>query len=147
MIISSHESNLMGMGAILPEVTKTITAERIAQFEACSRAIVGGEALSNVHNDPALSAKAGLRAPVASGMMTVAFLHESLRAVFGEAWSTRGQLEVSFRKPLLAGDSATIGGVVVDRIDNGPTTRVWLRIWCRNSSGDDITEGTAEIEL
>jgi acyl dehydratase len=147
MTISNLEPGLMEMGATLPEITKTITAERIAQFEACSRAIVGGEALSNVHNDPLLSAKAGLRAPVASGMMTVAYLHESLRTAFGEAWSNRGQLEVSFRKPLLAGDSATIGGVVVDRIESGPTTRVWLRIWCRNSSGDDITEGTAEIEL
>lgn len=63
----------------------------------------------NIHSDVEVAKRTGLDAPIAQGMQTLAFASELLTKVCGPAWIDRGEISVTFTKPVFAGDTVTIG--------------------------------------
>jgi acyl dehydratase len=95
-----------------------------------------------------LADAAGFAGPLAaSGMVSVAFLNEYLRARFGPAWHTNGHLSVAFVAPTRAGDTITVDALVTDRrpVSNGEVLS--LEVWCANQNGRRATVGTAEVRV
>ena len=126
----------------IPSVTKTITQEKINQFESCG--ILDRE---NIHNSPELAAKRlGTTYPIASGRMSICFATESLRRFFGqEVFNHTGAVNLKFLRPVKSGDTITVYGAVKHREEVANGTRVTVDIYCENQNGDKtaVGEGTA----
>jgi acyl dehydratase len=62
----------------------------------------------NIHSDLDVAKRTGLDATIAQGMMTLAFASELMSHVCGAKWLERGELDVKFTKPVVAGDTVTV---------------------------------------
>ena len=128
----------------IPSVTKSITQEKINQFESCG--ILERE---NIHNSPELAQRRlGTTYTLASGRMSVAFASESLRKFFGsDVFNHTGTVNLKFLRPVKEGDTITVGGSVNSRqeVENG--TMVIVDLYCENQNGDKtaIGQGTAIV--
>ena len=128
----------------IPSVTKTITQEKINQFESC-----GLLHRENIHNDPEVARRRlGTSYPIASGRMSLTFTAESLRRFFGpEVFNHTGTLNLKFLRPVKSGDTITVHGTVKQRQDVENGTRIIMDVYCENQNGDKtaIGEGTAIV--
>ena len=50
---------------------------------------------------------------------------------------------MAFIKPVLAGDTLTVHGVVKERQPEAGRTRVVVEVWCENQHGEKTAVGTA----
>lgn len=129
-----------------PPLVKTVTAEQIEQFEQCAADLIGRPAAPTIHTDPELAGAAGFAGPLAaSGMVSVAFLNEYLRARFGPAWHQSGHLSVAFVAPTRAGETITVDALVTGRQPDGDGELISLEVWCADQNGRRATVGTAEL--
>ena len=62
----------------------------------------------NIHSDVDVAKRTGLEAPIAQGMMTLAYASELMTNVCGSEWLERGEISVKFTKPVFDGDTVTI---------------------------------------
>ena len=62
----------------------------------------------NIHSSEESARRAGLEAPIAQGMMTIAYASELLTQIHGPGWLERGSITVTFTAPVFAGDDVTI---------------------------------------
>jgi acyl dehydratase len=65
----------------------------------------------NIHSDVDIAMRTGLEAPIAQGMMTLAFASELMTRVCGPEWLERGEISVKFTKPVFAGDTVTVRAI------------------------------------
>lgn len=136
------------VGAALPPVRKTMTQDAMTAFEVCSTEMMEARSNSaNIHTDPELARQAGLGSPIASGMMTTAYLNQMLREAFGADWSWTGHLAVAFIGSLRSGDEAAAHGVVKGTHQETGATRLELEVWCENQRGEKVTVGSADLIL
>lgn len=127
------------IGDALPSIIKNVSLEKMSQPLM---------ALKNpLHYDQAFSAQNGLRAPIAAGMMSCAYLSEMLTKIFGAAWLNGSQFNTTFIQPVFAGDTITAKGVVrtVETTPSGK--RVTVDVWCENQTGEKVTVGEAIITI
>lgn len=61
----------------------------------------------NIHSDAEVARRTGLDAPIAQGMMTLAYASELLTVIAGPEWLERGEIAVKFTAPVYAGDDVT----------------------------------------
>lgn len=134
-------------GTELPALAKEITGEQIADFEACSAGIMDSEVRRNIHTDADLAKKVGLDAPVASGMITTAYITELLTRSFGASWIDGGHLAVAFLKPIRAGEKAIVKGQIREVAENADGAVVHIDVWCENGDGVKVTAGSADLAL
>ncbi len=133
------------VGHALPRVHKRLTQEKISRFELCSGSMMDIELEANFHTDPEQAQRLGLSAPIASGMMSTAYLNEMLATEFGDAWSRTGHIALTFIASLYAGDEAIACGEVKAIQPEEGGTRVELEVWCENQDGKKATVGTAQV--
>jgi acyl dehydratase len=135
--------------SVEPEpLIKTVTAAQIAAFERCAAEVLGRPDDPTIHTDEALAREAGIDGPpIASGMVTVAFLNEYLDTRFGPAWHETGHLSVAFVAPTRAGETMTVDAIETDRRPTGDGEVVSLEVWCANGLGRRATVGTADLRL
>jgi acyl dehydratase len=134
------------VGASLPPLRKVMSQDEMTAFEVCSTGMMEARAVTaNIHTDPEMARAAGLGSPIASGMMTTAYLNQLLRQSFGDAWSKSGHLSIAFIGSLRSGDEAIAHAVVKGRSEDG--TRLQLEVWCENQQGDKVTVGSADVSL
>ncbi len=133
------------VGYSLPRVRKQLTQEKISRFERCSGSMMDFELETNFHMDPEQAKKLGLSAPIASGMMSTAYLNEMLVAEFGDAWTRTGHIALAFIASLYVGDQAVACGQVKGIQEEEGGTRVELEIWCENQDGKKATVGSAQV--
>ena len=127
------------IGDTLPSITKNVSLEKMSQPLM---------ALKNpLHYDQAFSAQNGLRAPIAAGMMSCAYLSEMLTKSFGAAWLNGSQFNTTFIQPVFAGDTVTAKGVVRTVETTPPGKRVTVDVWCENQTGEKVTVGEAIITI
>jgi len=62
----------------------------------------------NIHSDVEVAKRTGLDAPIAQGMMTLAYASELMTNVLGAEWLERGEISVKFTKPVFAEDVVTV---------------------------------------
>lgn len=129
----------------IPSLTKSITQEKINQFESCG--ILDRE---NIHNNPEVAKqRLGTSYPIASGRMSIAFASEMLRQFFGpDVFHHSGVVNLKFLRPVKEGDTITIRGSVnsTQEVDGG--TMVVVDVSCENQNGDKtaVGQGSAIVQ-
>jgi acyl dehydratase len=121
---------------IAPAVTQ-MTLERM------SRPLMTGS--NPIHYDPAFARNAGLPAPIATGVMSSAFLSQMLTTAFGVDWIRSGSIDVKFIRPIYAGDTVTARGRITGKSATSTGVRIALEIWCETQRGKPVTVGTADV--
>jgi phosphate acetyltransferase len=123
------------IGAALPPIVKEIPQRRIDAYS--------GVRPNYIHSDEAFARKKGFAAPLAQAMMSTAYVSELMTRFVGAGFVKGGRLSMTFIKPVLAGDTLTVHGVVKERQPEGGRTRVTVEVWCENQHGEKTAVGTA----
>jgi phosphate acetyltransferase/phosphate butyryltransferase len=123
------------IGQQLPPLVKEIPQRRIDAYS--------GVRPNYIHSDEAFARKKGFRAPLAQAMMSTAYVSEMMTRFVGAGFVKGGTLSMTFIKPVLAGDTLTVHGVVKARQPEGGRTRVTVEVWCQNQHGEKTAVGTA----
>ena len=80
------------------ELTKNVTQEDMTLYSGPG----------NIHSDIDVAKRTGLDAPIAQGMMTLAYASELMTEVCGSEWLERGEISVKFTKPVYHGDTVRV---------------------------------------
>ena len=132
-LIADHTIRI---GDQLPPLTKPISQRRIDCYS--------GVRPRSIHTDPEWAREKGFRAPLAQGMMSTAYVSEMMVAFLGEGFVQGGRMAVKFIKPVFAGDTLTLRGVVREkRLEEDGRTRVAVEVWCENQDGQKTMVGEA----
>jgi acyl dehydratase len=129
----------MAVGQAIEPVVKHMSLERM------SRPLMAGS--NPIHYDTEFATKAGLPAPIATGVMSSAFVSEMLAKAFGVEWIRGGSLDVKFIRPLYAGDTVTAHGRITGKTETSTGVRIVLDIWCDTQRGTSVTVGTASVVI
>jgi acyl dehydratase len=127
----------LAVGQELEPVVKHMSLEKM------SRPLMSGN--NPIHFDPEFAEKAGLPAPIATGVMSSAYLCEMLTKAFGVEWIRGGSMDVKFVRPIYAGDTVTARGRVTAKTETSTGVRVSLDVWCETQRGEPVTVGTASV--
>jgi acyl dehydratase len=127
------------LGQEIEPVVKQMTIERM------SRPVMAGG--NPIHYDAAFAQSAGLSAPIATGVMSSAFLSEMLTKAFGIEWIRSGAIDVKFIRPIYAGDTVRARGRIIGKQETGTGVRIALHIWCETQRGEPVTLGSASVVL
>jgi phosphate acetyltransferase len=125
----------VSIGQTLPELVKHIPQRRIDAYS--------GVRPNYIHSDEAFARKKGFRAPLAQAMMSTAYVSELMTRFAGAGFVKGGTMAMTFIKPVLAGDTLTVRGVVKETQPEGARTRVVVEVWCENQHGEKTAVGTA----
>jgi len=123
----------------LEPVVKQMTIERMG------RPLMAGN--NPIHFDAEFARQSGLPAPIATGVMSSAYLSELLTKAFGVEWIRSGRMDVKFIRPIYAGDTVTARGRVTGTTETSSGVRVALHIWCETQRGEPVTVGSASVVL
>jgi acyl dehydratase len=113
------------------------------RLEKMSRPLMSGG--NPIHFDPEFAKKAGLPAPIATGVMSSAYVCEMLARAFGIEWIRSGSLDLKFIRPIYAGDTVTARGRVTAKMETSTGVRMSLDVWCETQRGEPVTVGTASV--
>lgn len=127
----------LAVGQEIEPVVKRMSLARM------SRPLMAGS--NPIHYDVEFAKKAGLPAPIATGVMSSAFLSEMLTKAFGVEWIRGGSMDVKFIRPIYAGDTVTARGRITGKTETSTGVRVALDIWCDTQRGEPVTVGTASV--
>jgi acyl dehydratase len=125
----------VSIGQTLPELVKHIPQRRIDAYS--------GVRPNYIHSDEAFARKKGFRAPLAQAMMSTAYVSELMTRFAGAGFVKGGTMAMTFIKPVLAGDTLTVRGVVKETQPEGARIRVVVEVWCENQHGEKTAVGTA----
>ena len=126
------------IGTTFPDETfGLITQEDIARYARAS----GDD--NPIHVDAEAARAIGLPGPVVQGMLMMAYADQALVRWFSEG--RIGKLSCRFAAPLLAGDTLTISGRVVQV--GAPEGQVTLRLMLRNGSAKVVAMGEATVTV
>jgi acyl dehydratase len=133
--MATTTSTAVSIGQMLPELVKHIPQRRIDAYS--------GVRPNYIHSDEAFARKKGFRAPLAQAMMSTAYVSELMTRFAGAGFVKGGTMAMTFIKPVLAGDTLTVRGVVKEKRPEGERTRVIVEVWCENQHGEKTAVGTA----
>ena len=127
----------LAIGQEIEPIVKHMTIERM------SRPLMAGG--NPIHHDPTFAKNAGLPAPIATGVMSSAFLSEMLTKAFGIDWLRSGSIDVKFIRPIYAGDTVTARGRITGKNQSSTGVRLALDIWCETQRGWPVTVGIGSV--
>ena len=127
----------LAVGKEITPAVKQMTLERM------SRPLMTGS--NPIHFDPTFAREAGLPAPIATGVMSSAFLSEMLTTAFGVDWIRGGSMHVKFIRPIYAGDTVSARGRITGKSATSTGVRFALEIWCETQRGEPVTVGSASV--
>lgn len=116
-------------------ITKSVTLERMRAFS--------GWPAKNVHTDEEFARRCGLPGPIASGVMSQAYLVELMLNLFGELWLSNERMQLTFLRIVQPGDRLTPKAVVRGRDEAESGVCLTLDVWCENQRGERVTVGFA----
>ena len=133
--MTTTTAGAVAIGQALPQLVKEIPQRRIDAYS--------GVRPNYIHSDEAFARKKGFRAPLAQAMMSTAYVSELMTRFVGAGFVKGGRMSMTFIKPVLAGDTLTVHGIVKDTQAEHGRTRVLVEVWCENQHGDKTAVGTA----
>jgi acyl dehydratase len=95
----------------------------------------------SIHTDLAVAQESGLDRPVAQGLMEAMYLSEWAVQMFGEKWFNTGSGNLTFLKPVLAGQTVQLRGRVSDLRERGDDRRVEIETWVENEDDERVAVG------
>ncbi len=129
------------IGDSLPSLIKRITIEKIKQYEE----ILG---IGNpIHVDEEYARSTPFGGIIAHGLMSVAYISESLMAVFPWEWVHHGEMDIQFLHPLRPGDTARTRIQVKERKTKEKEVSLILDILVKNQRGEKVLRGTATVPI
>lgn len=101
-----------------------------------------------IHFDPIVAHEHGLKAPIATGMMSGAYIAETCVNFFGEAFFENATMEGKFVRPVYAGEIITTKGIVRDKVPEGDGYRLHVEVWAENEEGEvkTVVNASAYVE-
>ena len=129
------------VGDDLPVVERTIGTEQIARYAKAS-----GDH-NPIHLDPEFAAGSQFGGIVAHGMLTLAFVSESLTLAFGRDWMESGKLKARLKAPAYPGDVVRSWGRVVKEDACGGGRTLECAVGLRNHRGEELISGVATVTL
>jgi 3-hydroxybutyryl-CoA dehydratase len=133
--MTTASASTIEIGQQLPVLTKTIGQRKIDAYS--------GVQPRSIHSDAEWARHKGFRAPLAQGMMSTAYVSEMMTQLLGEGFVEAGKMSVIFIKPVYAGDTLSVNGVVKGKNPEGNATRIVVEVWCENQNGEKTMVGTA----
>jgi len=128
----------IGIGEVLPPVTKRVTQEMINRW-----AEVSGD-FNPLHVDPDFGKTTFFGTNIAHGPLTLSFIIEMLTRWLGKAWISSGRLyDVRLVAPVPPETEITAGGEVTKVDLEGGRRRVDCEIWVKNQDDKLIVTGKA----
>ena len=124
------------LGHLLPVITRTVTPT--VMF---SRQWAG---TNPVHTDREVASRQGMRAPVATGQLSAAYIQETCVQLLGEAMFRGSVMEVWFRRPVHLYDVLTTHGRVEEVREEPLGRRVIIKAACLNQDGEEVTRAHVE---
>lgn len=124
----------------LTPLVRAITQERITAY---SEDMANSRLGRSIHLHQEVARAAGFPTTLAPGLMSADYISELMTGLLGEGWLIGGRLDLSFRRPVLCGDTLTANGRLVERVDEGSFLRHVYQVWCENQRGEVVTVGTA----
>jgi len=142
-IIDDPDSPTQGwtIGDSLPTLTKRITREKINQYEE----ILG---IGNpVHVDEEYARSTPFGGVIAHGLMTAAYISESLMKVFPWEWVHHGEMEIRFLHPMRPGDTVRTQGELQKKKSKGKGVFLIFDVKCKNQWGETVLQGSATVPI
>mgnify|MGYP001558299704 CR=1 FL=1 len=98
-----------------------------------------------VHWDPPYAAERGLKAPIATGQMSAAYIAEMCVNFFGEHFFRSMRISGKYVKPVYAGETITTHGVIREKTPEGSGYRFKVEAWADNEDGEMKTVAWIEV--
>jgi acyl dehydratase len=133
--MATLSTDTIAIGHKLPSLVKQISQRQIDAYS--------GVKPRSIHSDEGWARAKGFRAPLAQGMMSTAYVSEMMTQFLGAGFVKGGTISVAFTKPVYAGDTITVHGVVKEKRDENGATRVVVEVWAENQDGARTMAGTA----
>lgn len=92
-----------------------------------------------IHFDPVVAAKHDLPAPIATGMMSTAYIAETCVYFFGTAFFQNATMEGKYIRPIFPNEIITTRGVVRQKTPEGNGFRFTVELWAENDEGERKT--------
>jgi hypothetical protein len=123
------------VGFELEPITKATTLDK-------SRLYNGWPKVRNRHCDYRAAQTSGLLQPNINGGQLTEYLGEMFIKFFGRGY-LGGTLSLNFLGSVIPGDVLTARGVVTQRLVEGESVRLFLKLWLENQRGETVLAGTA----
>lgn len=123
------------VGDELPPLVKPIAQRQIDVYS--------GVRPHSIHSDEEWARKKGFRTTLAQGMMSSAYVSQMMMRLLGGSYVRGGKMSIAFIKPVCAGDTLTVRGIVKEKIPEDGRTRIVVDVWCENQDGIKTMAGTA----
>jgi acyl dehydratase len=140
-IIDDPGSPIRGwtIGDSLPTLTKRITRGKIDQYEE----ILG---IGNpVHVDEEYARSTPFEGIIAHGLMSAAYISESLMKVFPWEWVHHGEMEIRFLHPIRPGDTIRTRGELTRKESRRKGMFLFFNVECKNQYKKTVVLGTATV--
>ena len=122
-------------GQVLPSLVKDVSQRRIDVYS--------GVKPRSIHSDEAWARQKGFRTCLAQGMMSTAYVSQLMVKLLGPGFARGGTMSMAFIKPVYAGDSLTVHGIITDKQPDNGATRVVVEVWVENQDGEKTAVGHA----
>jgi len=129
------------IGDSLPTLKKKISREKISQYEE----ILG---IGNpIHVDEEYARKTPFKGVIAHGLVSAAYISESMMKVFPWEWVHHGAMDIQFRHPLRPGDTIRTEGEVrrKESIEKGMVLVFEVR--CKNQAEETVAMGVTTVQI
>lgn len=127
----------IAMGQELIPVVKHISLAKVQAFAVMS------QGAGPIHVDQEYCALTPFKKPLVPGFMIAAYVGEMLENNFGWDWFNSGELELSFVKPAVPGDSLLVQG----KITHVQARQIICELFVLNQKNDKVAKGTAQLLL
>jgi 3-hydroxybutyryl-CoA dehydratase len=129
------------IGDSLPTLTKNITREKIDRYEE----ILG---IGNpVHFDEKYARTTPFGGVIAHGLMSAAYISESLMKVFPWEWVHHGEMEIRFLHPIRPGDTIRTQGELKEKKSHGEGIYLIFDVEGKNQYGKIVLLGTTTVPI
>jgi 3-hydroxybutyryl-CoA dehydratase len=129
------------IGDSLPILTKKISREKISQYEE----ILG---IGNpIHVDEEYARKTPFKGVIAHGLVSAAYISESMMKVFPWEWVHHGAMDIQFRHPLRPGDTVRTGGKLKREESTEKGVFLVFEVRCKNQAEETVAMGAATVQM
>ncbi|MBW2094344.1 MAG: hypothetical protein JRI80_05600 [Deltaproteobacteria bacterium] len=133
----------MEVGFELPAVEKKISDKKIYKYSNRYT----GTFVDMIHIEKEAAKKFGFPDLVLQGTQAANYAHEMLFKVYREHAINDSKIQVSFIKPVLAGETLTVRGRVKEVLKEASKADITVELWSEDSAGDKTMVGEALVRV
>ena len=137
------DKRAMEVGFELPAVDKKVSDNKIYKYSNRYT----GTFVDMIHTEKKAAKKFGFPELVLQGTQAANYVHEVLFKVYREHAINNSKIQVSFIKPVLAGETLTVRGRVKEVSKEESTAHITVEFWSEDSAGDKTMVGEALVRV